>query len=174
MMAADDEMTAMDGQLMGALGQFTGMEGRIMDRFDQLGGVRTAVSAGVGQAASVGALSVPQAWTAAAPAIRLAAVALPATSLSAAAEVVAGSPGSLFSEMALASMAQRAMGGTVSPGSGKHVGATTCARPAAPQSLPGAQITGIGAELRELAELRDSGILTDEEFSELKRRVLGR
>ena len=174
MLAADDEMTGMDGQVMGALGQFTGMEGRIMDRFDQLGGVRTAVSAGVGQATSVGALSVPQAWTAAAPAIRLAAVALPATSLSAAPEVVAGSPGSLFSEMALASMAQRAMGGTGSPGSGKHVGATTCARPAPPQSLPGGRVTGIGAELRELAELRDSGILTDEEFSEQKRRVLGR
>jgi hypothetical protein len=40
--------------------------------------------------------------------------------------------------------------------------------------LPGGPVTGIGAELRELAELRDSGILTDEEFSELKRRVLGR
>jgi len=33
---------------------------------------------------------------------------------------------------------------------------------------------GIAAELRELAELRDSGILTDEEFSEQKRRLLGR
>jgi Short C-terminal domain len=29
-------------------------------------------------------------------------------------------------------------------------------------------------ELRELAELRNSGILTDEEFSEQKRRLLGR
>jgi PPE-repeat protein len=174
MIAADDQMTSMDGQVMGTLSQVTGMEGRVMNRFDQLGAVRTAVSAGVGQATSVGALSVPQAWTAAAPAIRLAAVALPATSLSAAPEILAGSPGSLFSEMALASMAQRAIGGTVGPGSGKHVGATTGARPAPPQSLPGGPVTGIGAELRELAELRDSGILTDEEFSELKRRVLGR
>ena len=145
-----------------------------MNRFDQLGAVRTAVSAGAGQATSVGALSVPQAWTAAAPAIRLAAVAFPATGLSAAPEILAGSPGSLFSEMALASMAQRAIGGTVSPGSGKHVGAATGARPAPPLSLPRGPVTGIGAELRELAELRDSGTLTDEEFSELKRRVLGR
>ncbi|MDT5305639.1 MAG: hypothetical protein QOE48_1309, partial [Mycobacterium sp.] len=68
MIAADDQMTGMDGQVMGTLGQVTGMEGRIMNRFDQLGAVRTAVSAGVGQATSVGALSVPQAWTAAAPA----------------------------------------------------------------------------------------------------------
>jgi PPE-repeat protein len=174
MIAADDQMTGMDGQVMGTLGQVTGMEGRIMNRFDQLGAVRTAVSAGVGQATSVGALSVPQAWTAAAPAIRLTAVALPATSLSAAPEILAGSPGSLFSEMALASMAQRAIGGIVSPGSGQHVGVTTRARPAPPQRLPGSPVTGIAAELREFAELRDLGILTDEEFSEQKRRILGR
>jgi PPE-repeat protein len=174
MLAADDQMNTMNDHFMGSLGQLTGMEGRIMNRFDQLGAVRTVVSAGVGQATPVGALSVPQAWTTAAPAIRLAAVALPVTSLGAAPEVFASSPGSLFSEMALASMAQRAIGGTVRPGSGQHVGATTCARPAPPQSLPRGPVTGIGAELRELAELRDSGTLTDEEFSELKRRVLGR
>jgi PPE-repeat protein len=174
MIAADDQMNSMDGQVMDSLFQINGMEGRIMNRFDQLGAVRTVVSASVGEATPVGALSVPQAWTTAAPAIRLAAEALPATSLSAVPEIVAGSPGSLFSEMALASMAQRAIAGAVSPGSGKHVGATTCARPAPPQSLPGGPVTGIATELRELAELRDSGILTDEEFSELKRRVLGR
>jgi PPE-repeat protein len=173
MMAADDEMSGMDGQLMGALGQFTGMESRIMDRFDQLGAVRT-VSAGVGQATSVGPLSVPQAWTAAAPTIRLAAVALPATSLNAAAEVVAGSPGSLFGEMALANMAGRAVGGTASPGRREQVGAPTHAHPAPLQSSPGGRVTGIAAELRGLAELRDSGILTEEEFSELKRRILCR
>ena len=173
MIAADDEMTGMDGQVMGAMGQITGMEGRIMNRFDQLGAVRTAVSAGVGQATPVGALSVPQAWTTAAPAIRLTAAALPATSLSAVPEVFAGSPGSLFSGMALASMAGRAIGGPVSPAGRQHVGATTYARPASPLRLLGSPV-GIAAELRELAELRDSGILTDEEFSEQKQRLLGR
>jgi PPE-repeat protein len=174
MIAADHQMTGMDDQVMGTLGQITGMEGRIMNRFDQLGAVRTAVSAGVAQATSVGALSVPQAWTTAAPGIRLAAVALPATSLSAAPEVFAGSPGNLFSGMALASMAGRAIGGTASLGPREQVGATTRARPAPPQSLPGSPFTGIAAELRELAELHDLGILTDEEFSEQKRRILGR
>jgi hypothetical protein len=38
----------------------------------------------------------------------------------------------------------------------------------------GGVVKGIAAELRELAELRDSGVLTDEEFLELKRRLLGR
>jgi PPE-repeat protein len=174
MIAADDQMTGMDGQVMGTLGQVTGMEGRIMNRFDQLGAVRTAVSAGLGQATSVGALSVPQAWTTAAPAIRLAAAVLPATSLSSAPEVFASSPGNLFSGMALASMAGRALGGTVVPGSGEQAGESTRARPAPPQRLPGSPFTGIAAELRELAELRDLGILTDEEFSEQKRRLLGR
>jgi PPE-repeat protein len=175
MIAADDEMTGMDDQVMGALGQLSGMEGRIMNRFDQLGVVRTAMSAAVGQATSVGGLSVPTAWTTAAPAIRLAAaVALPATSFSAGPEIFAGSPGSLISEMALPSMAGRAIDGTVSAACRGHVGATTRARPAPPQKLPGSPFTGIAAELRELAELRDSGILTDEEFSEQKRRLLGR
>jgi PPE-repeat protein len=145
-----------------------------MNRFDQLGAVRTAVSAGVGQATSVGALSVPRAWTTAAPAIRLAAAALPATSLSSAPEVFAGNPGSLFSGTALASMAGRAIGAAVSPGSGERVGVTTRARLALQQSLPGTPVAGIAAELRELAELRDLGILTDKEFSEQKRRLLGR
>jgi PPE-repeat protein len=125
MVASHDEITGTHDQVIGTLGQLSGMEGRIMNRFDQLGAVRTAVSAGVGQATSVGALSVPQAWTAAAPAIRLSAVALPATSLSAAPEVFAGSTGSLFSEMALASMAGRAMGGSVSPGRPERIGAIT-------------------------------------------------
>jgi hypothetical protein len=40
--------------------------------------------------------------------------------------------------------------------------------------LPGCPVAAITAELRELAELRDLGVLTEGEFSELKRRVLGR
>lgn len=102
-----------------------------------------------------------------------AALALRATSLSAAPEVFASGPRSLFSEMAMASMAGRAIRGTVSLAAREHVGATTRPRPASPPRLLGSP-AGIAAELRELAELRDSGILTDEEFSEVKRRVLGR
>ena len=153
---------------------------QIMSRFDQLGAVGPAGSAGLGQAASVGALSVPPGWTTTAPAIRLAALALPVTSPGAAPEVFACSPGSLFSQMALASMAGRAIGGPVSPGGRERVGATTraCATPAPPPKSPGGPTMGI-AEMREVAELlgklgslRDSGILTGEEFNEQKRRLL--
>jgi hypothetical protein len=39
----------------------------------------------------------------------------------------------------------------------------------------GGVVKGVAAEvLRELAELRDSEVPTDEEFLELKRRLLGR
>jgi PPE-repeat protein len=137
------------------------------------------VSAGLGEANTVGALSVPPGWAAAAPAIRPLAVALPATSLGAAPEVSAGSSGSLFSQMALASMAGRAMAGTAGSGGpgrreriGERIRATTHEPTEPPQTPAGGPITGIAAELRELAALRDSGILTDEEFSEQKRLLL--
>jgi PPE-repeat protein len=146
------------------------------------------VSAGMGEANMVGRMSVPTAWASAAPEIRLSAMALPATSLGAAAEASAGSAGSVFSQMALAGMAGRAMAGTTGTGGGtgrrerigERVGAPTNKPakppqpepPAPPQSPPGGPITSIAAELRELASLRDSGILTDEEFTEQKRRLL--
>jgi PPE-repeat protein len=75
-----------------------------------------AVTAGLGRAASVGGLAVPPNWVVAAPEIRPVALALPATALGAAPEAFAGSSGSLFSEMVLASMAGRAIGGTASMG----------------------------------------------------------
>jgi PPE-repeat protein len=160
-------------------GQISGAEGRIMSRFDQLGAVGPAASAGVGQASAVGALSVPSGWTTAAPEIRLTAVALPTTSLGAAPEAFAGSPSSLFSQMALASMAGRAIGGPFNPGGRERIGATTRARPVPSPKSPDGPITGI-AEMREVTELlgklgalRDSGILTNAEFNEQKRRLLG-
>jgi PPE-repeat protein len=178
--AQGDEEILADGDLL--TGQMTGMEGRIMDRFAQLGAVGPTASAGLGQAASVGALSVPPGWTTAAPAIRLAAVAfptLPATSLGAAPEAFAGGPGSLFSQMALASMAGRAIGGPVGPGHRERIAANTRPYPTPSPGSPGGPTTRI-TEMRELAELlgkfgvlRDSGILTSEEFNEQKRRLLG-
>ena len=76
--------------------------------------------------------------------------------------------------MALASMAGRAIGGPVSPGNRERIAATTRACPAPSLRSPGGPTTGI-AEMREVAELlgklgslRDSGILTGEEFNEQK------
>jgi PPE-repeat protein len=138
----------------------------------------SAATAGLGEAKTIGALSVPPAWTAETTMIRPLAVALPATSMGAAAEAASsGSMGSLFSQMALAGMAGRAMAGTGGGGGGparrERIGAPTTTQKAAPAEAPaGGPITSIAAEIRELASLRDSGILTDEEFTEQKRKLL--
>jgi PPE-repeat protein len=137
----------------------------------------SAVTAGLSEAKAIGALSVPPAWAAETTMIRPLAVALPATSMGAAAEASAGTMGSLFSQMALAGMAGRAMAGTGggggAPGRRERIGAPTTADKKAPPEAPaGGPITSVAAELRELASLRDSGILTDEEFTEQKKKLL--
>ena len=172
----------------------------IMRRFDQLGTVASTDSAGldyeapsaqVGEAASVGRLSVPQGWTEAAPAMRLAAAGLP--SFSAAPAALAGSAGgagSLFSELALAGIAGRALSGPLVPGARERAGAAAgdpaasgkrSSRSPGPPGSPGDPSEGIAAEIREFAEvlgrlgeLRASGLLTEEEFTEQKQRLLGR
>jgi PPE-repeat protein len=136
--------------------------------------VSSAVTASLGQGSAVGALSVPPGWAMAAPEIRAVALALPITSATAAPAMWTGTSGTLLSEMALAGMAGRAMGGAIGLGRRERVGAVTPERVAPPQRAPGGLITRIAAELRELAELHDSQVLTDEEFSELKQRVLAR
>ncbi|OYV24122.1 MAG: hypothetical protein B7W97_01150, partial [Mycobacterium sp. 20-66-4] len=141
-------------------------------------------TAALADSTSVGRLSVPATWAAAAPEFRLSAVALPTTTVAAAAEAsAAGGAGNLFSQMALASMAGRAMAGTTGsggPGLRERIGTAT-GKPGkstqdeseeATEATAGGPITGISAELRELFSLRDAGILTDEEFTEQKRRLL--
>ncbi|MHA7652303.1 PPE family protein, SVP subgroup [Mycobacterium sp. ML4] len=155
------------------------------------------LSVGLGEANAVGALSVPPAWTAATPAVRPVAYSLPAlggTPSGAAAAPAAGAgTGTLLAQMAMAGMAGRAMAGTV--GSGRSAGkeamkATGAARARiaaaagekagsreideAPSDKPRAVVTGVAAELREFTKLRDEGILTDEEYTEQKNRLLGR
>jgi hypothetical protein len=139
------------------------------------------VTAGLGRAPSVGSMSVPQGWTVAAPEIRLAAMTLPATSLGAVPEGFVASPGSLFSEMTLANMASRAVGGNPARGRRQErIGSITCASPVSTPTSPSGHMSAMAADVREFAEalvalgdLRDSGLLTDEEFTERKERLLG-
>ena len=148
------------------------------------------LAAGLGEANSIGGLSVPPTWTVATPAVRPTAVTLPA--LPAAAIAGESASGSALSEMALAGMAGRAMAGTV--GTGVSRGAKTAKGAVArtndapktadrktsagedgnAQAKPRTVVTGVAAELREFAKLRDEGILTDEEYTEQKNRLLGR
>jgi hypothetical protein len=141
------------------------------------------VTAGLGQAPTVGRLSVPQAWTVAAPEIRLAALTSPASSLGAAPEVMAAGPGTLFSEMTLANMASRAISGAPTPGSAQRRVASFAGvrRVSATPASPTGHGKAIAADVHEFAEalmklgdLRDSGLLTDEEFIKEKDRLLAR
>lgn len=71
------------------------------------------MSTGVGRAGVVGRLSVPQAWTAAAPEIRPVAVVLPQTTLvGAPAALAADGQGTMFGNMAASGLAGRAMSAT--------------------------------------------------------------
>jgi PPE-repeat protein len=145
------------------------------------------VGAGLGQATSVGALSVPQGWASAAPAFRPVAYALPITAAEGAPETFMGSSGNLYGEMALAGMAGRAVGGTASLGRGNDQIRTTsresskAPRPAESGAVTESPVSQIAAELRDLAtraqslltKLHDSGLMSDEEVIEQKRRFLG-
>jgi hypothetical protein len=140
-----------------------------------------SVTAGLGQAPTVGRLSVPPAWTVAAPEIRLAALTLPTTSLAAAPEAMAASPGTLVSEMTLANMASRAISGTTTRGCQERTGSISHSRPVSTPTSPSGHRTTIAADIREFAEalvtlgdLRDSGLLTDKEFNDQKERLLAR
>jgi PPE-repeat protein len=134
-----------------------------------------ATWASMGKAVPLGALSVPQAWAAATPSALREITLISAQS---AAATAAGS-GTPFAEMALAGMAGRAMAGTL--GGGRQEPMTSQPSPSAPrpESPDGpeeseAEVTGVEvlAELRGLAELRDAGVLTDEEFTKQRERVI--
>ncbi len=74
-----------------------------------------AVNAGVGRAASVGMLSVPQSWASAAPAFSQVGSALPVTSASATPAVMAGGPGGMLNGMPMLANATRGTGTPMPP-----------------------------------------------------------
>ncbi|MGH3560529.1 MAG: PPE family protein, SVP subgroup [Mycobacterium sp.] len=140
--------------------------------FATLANSAAPITAGMGQAALVSGLSVPQAWAVAAPTVIQQVSAASATGAAAAPAVAASESAIPFAEMATAGMAGRAMAVAGRGGRGRG-GTTTRQRAKAPQKPRGGPITAIAPELRELAELHNAGILTEEEFTEQKRRLLG-
>ncbi|MBV8182584.1 MAG: PPE family protein [Mycobacterium sp.] len=145
--------------------------------------VESSVSAGSGEGAIVGRLSVPSAWTVAAPEIRPVAYTLPITGTLAAPEMVSGGSGSLFADMALAGGVGRAVAaGAASPAQGNsRIRMNPRERPKPPQRPANEAVTEIAAELSELAnraqsllaKLADSGLMTAEEVTAQKRRFVG-
>ncbi|MGH3970991.1 MAG: PPE family protein, partial [Mycobacterium sp.] len=102
-----DTAVELEGPLFATLGSSTPALGASL----AAGG--SAVSAGMSGAGLVGALSVPPSWAAATPTVRLAASVLQGTSTAAAPAVTAQGAGTLLSQLALASLAGGALGGTV-------------------------------------------------------------
>jgi PPE-repeat protein len=170
-----------DANILSTQQQISDTETRILQRIDQTsllnatGSAKPAVvSADSGRAALIGRLSVPQGWSAQAPAARLAALTTPTAGLSAAADELASGPASLLSGMGLATtaLAGHSVGTTASLRRWERLMVTTRSDTGLPQTAPGNPLNGIAAELRELAALRDSHILTDDEFDRQKRRLL--
>jgi hypothetical protein len=145
--------------------------------------VPSPAAAGLGQATKVGSLTVPPQWASAAPAFRTVAYSLPMTAAGAAPEIVAGGSSGLFSDLALAGLAGRAVAGTAAPGrpagrADQRVRVGNGALPKPVQPAQGAVANEIAAELQQLAaraqsliaKLRDSGLMDAEETSEQKKR----
>lgn len=156
---------------LGGFGSMGGMGGA--------GGVG-ATWASMGKAASLGSLSVPQGWAAAAPsAMREVSLVSAGSGAAAAPVAAAGGTEARLAEMALASMAGRATAGTADRGGRDRAKVSTPKRSAAAlppddPTTPDGPVTAIEivAELRGLAELRDSGVLTADEFDKQRERLI--
>ncbi|OBI45548.1 PPE domain-containing protein [Mycobacterium sp. E796] len=147
--------------------------------------VSTAVSAGLGESDSIGGLSVPPTWAAGTPAVRPIALALPAAPAAAAPALAPGFD-STFGEMALAGTAGSAVRDAVGRRDRAPLAATAVAgravndeaaatgEDASADGEPRTVVTGIAAEIREFARLRDEGLISDEEYTEQRNRLLGR
>jgi PPE-repeat protein len=145
-----------------------------------------SVSAGLGEAKTVGGLSVPSNWTVAAPEIRSIAKTSPINSTSAAAAPAAeAGSANMLNQMGMAGMAGQAMVGPPvaddTQDSGKPVTharltgrATGAAADGEPEVTPAPRtvVTGVAAAIRDIAKQRAQGYLTEEEYKEQKKRLL--
>jgi PPE-repeat protein len=113
-------------------------------------------SAALGEANTVGALSVPSGWTVATPgAVRPVALEVSTTS--------AGHPGGTDGDRT-----------KIGPRMSARVGGTAGDAPIEATPAPRVVVTGVAARIREIAKMRDEGRLTDEEYTAEKNRLLGR
>ncbi|MGO9036304.1 PPE family protein, SVP subgroup [Mycobacterium sp.] len=142
------------------------------------------VSAGLGQANTIGGLSVPANWTVAAPEIRSIAKVSPITNAGPAAAPLEDSANT-FNQMGLAGMSGQAMAGPPAAGDSQETGKPvtharlTARGPGAASDgeaeatpAPRTVVTGVAAAVREIAKHRDEGRLTEEEYNEQKKRLL--
>lgn len=148
--------------------------------------VSTPVAAALREADVVGGVSVPPTWIAATPAVEPVALALPAAGVGTGGQAMAASLGSGFGEMALANTIGRVVGdGVAGRGSDARkpaparlratsVATTAIDEDATTQAEPRVVVTGVAAEIRDFARLRDEGLISDQEFIEQRNHLLGR
>jgi PPE-repeat protein len=145
-----------------------------------------AVSAEMGESGSLGRLSVPQGWASSAPQVRLAALESPMAGAAPASASGMFSDMPLLGQAPLMAMPGRDTSGGRGPQAANQRSAparqerVTAAGIATPDRNPDDRASGAAAQMREitdmlgkLADLRDNGALTDQEFSEQKQRLLG-
>ncbi len=149
-------------------------------------GVVSTLSAGLGTSAKISGLSVPAAWTVPAPDVR--ALTLPVNGIELSAVVQETGADSTVADMGLAGMSGRAMAGqSGGAGGGAAGGTVTSGRPPARAAVaaagrdgdvarrePRVVVTGVAARIREITQLRDEGELSQEDYTALKNRLLGR
>jgi PPE-repeat protein len=146
----------------------------------------SAISAGMADAEALGGLSVPSGWTVAAPEVKPTAFTTPLTTTNAAAAPAAeAGAANTVNQMGIGGMAGQAMAGPPTAGdtqeSGKPVTharltprVTGAASEGEPEATPAPRtvVTGVAAAIRDIAQLRDEGSLTEQEYTEQKKRLL--
>ena len=136
-----------------------------------------ATWASMGKAVPLNGLSVPQAWAAVTPSAVVREITLvSAQSGTASAAAAAAGAEIPYAEMALSGATGRALArsaGTAG-GSGRRPQQSRPAEPAEETLASSEPVTGVEilAELRGLAELRDAGVLTTQEFDRQRERVI--
>jgi PPE-repeat protein len=144
------------------------------------------MSAALGEANSVGGLSVPSGWTAPAPEIKPTAFTTPLSSANAAAGPAAeAGTANTVNQMGIGGMAGQAMAGPPAAGDAQENGkpvtharltprVTGAPGDGEPEATPAPRtvVTGVAAAIRDVAKQRAQGYLTEQEYKEQKKRLL--
>ena len=140
------------------------------------------MSAALGKANMVGALSVPPSWTVAAPEVRPTALTTPLSSANAAARPAAEfGAANTFNQMGIGGMAGQATAGPPAVANvqknarparltGRSEDAPSDDAEASP--APRTVMTGVAAAIRDIAVQRAAGRLSEQEYTEQKKRLL--
>jgi PPE-repeat protein len=139
--------------------------------------------AGMGQANTIGALSVPRNWTVAAPEVKPTAFSTPLTTTNAAAAPAAEVGASnAFNQMGTGGLAGQTMASQPAAGAVAQDSrpARLTGRAAEPPAdddteaspAPRTVMTGVAAAIRDIAKLRAEGRLSEQEYTEQKKQLL--